>query len=157
MWTVEFGHLLRMACFELLRSFWLFLEAPLVLARCTAYGRWRFHPGLFPCYALHGSILSIDNLHCQNRVLVNACPMCLADEEIVDHLLLRCKVAQAVWSSVFRWFDCCWTFLVILVTSFQHGTCGPTLLEARLCGGLPSLQWFVLFGKSKTKLYMLWG
>lgn len=64
----------------------------------------------FGWLALHGSILSMDNLRQRNRILANACPMCLADEELVDHLLLRCKVAQALWTSVVRWFGCWWTF-----------------------------------------------
>lgn len=34
--------------------------------------------------------------------------MCLADEEIVDHLLLNCKVALGLWSAVLCWFGCGW-------------------------------------------------
>lgn len=32
---------------------------------------------------------------------MNACNMCLADEETVDDLLLRCKVTHALWSHAF--------------------------------------------------------
>lgn len=45
------------------------------------------------------------NLRRPKRVVLNACPMCLADEEIVD-LLLRCKFGQALLSHVLRCFDC---------------------------------------------------
>lgn len=42
-------------------------------------------------------------------MVVNACPMCLAGEETLDHLLLSCKVAQALWRSVLiRLFGCSW-------------------------------------------------
>lgn len=47
----------------------------------------------FGWIALRGEILTMDNLHRRKKIIVNACPMCLADEA-VDHLLLRCRVAQ---------------------------------------------------------------
>lgn len=34
--------------------------------------------------------------------------MCLADEGIVDHLLLHCKVVHGVWSAVLSWFGRGW-------------------------------------------------
>lgn len=39
-------------------------------------------------------------------IIVNACPMCLNDEENVDHLPLNCRVAQGLWSILFSWFGC---------------------------------------------------
>eukprot|EP00268_Persea_americana_P005879 TRINITY_DN1202_c1_g1_i3.p2 TRINITY_DN1202_c1_g1~~TRINITY_DN1202_c1_g1_i3.p2 ORF type:complete len:128 (-),score=24.38 TRINITY_DN1202_c1_g1_i3:48-431(-) len=44
---------------------------------------------------------------------------CLASEESVDHLLLNCKVAQAVWTSVLVWFDCSWTLSCSLHHLFE--------------------------------------
>lgn len=61
----------------------------------------------FGWLALRSKILTLDNLQRRNRILVNACPMCLANEESVD-LLLRCKVPQALWTSLLKWFDCSW-------------------------------------------------
>lgn len=43
---------------------------------------------------IHGRILMMDNLRRRNVIVVNACPLCLSDEESVDHLLLNCKVAR---------------------------------------------------------------
>lgn len=49
---------------------------------------------------LCGGILNMDNLLRRKKILVIACPMCLANEETVDHLLLNCKVAQGLWLAV---------------------------------------------------------
>ena len=55
-----------------------------------------------------GSILTIDNLVLRHLPLVNWCCMCQCDEEIVDHLLLQCKFAYALWSEVFLIFGIQW-------------------------------------------------
>lgn len=47
--------------------------------------------------ALHGGILTMDNLHKRKIIIVNACPMCLAGEQTVYHLLLFCKMEQGLW------------------------------------------------------------
>ena len=54
--------------------------------------------------AARGGILTIDNLVKKNLPLVNWCCLCRCDEETVDHLLLRCKFAHALWSEVFLMF-----------------------------------------------------
>ena len=64
---------------------------------------------MFSWLALRGGILTVDNLHLRKKIIVNACPMYLADEESVDHLLLNCKVAKGLWSKVLNWFHCNWT------------------------------------------------
>ena len=46
--------------------------------------------------ALLGGILTMDNLKRRLVVIVNACLMCLAGEESIDHLLLNCSVPLAV-------------------------------------------------------------
>lgn len=50
----------------------------------------------------------MDSLHHRKEVIVNACPTCLAEEEIVGQLLLNCKVVQGLWSAVSNWFGCSW-------------------------------------------------
>ena len=50
-----------------------------------------------------GGILTIDNLVKKNLPLVNWCCLCRYDEETVDHFLLDCKFARALWSEVLCW------------------------------------------------------
>ena len=52
----------------------------------------------------------MDNLKRRGKILVNACPMCLEDEETIDHLLLRCNSATKIWNNIISWFGCSWVF-----------------------------------------------
>ena len=61
---------------------------------------------VFSWLALRGGILTMDNLCRRRKIIVNAYPMCLADEESVDHLLLNCRVAKGLWFEVLSWFHC---------------------------------------------------
>ena len=38
----------------------------------------------------------MDNLRQSGKIVVNCCPMCIGDEESVDHHLLNCNVAQLI-------------------------------------------------------------
>ena len=58
--------------------------------------------------AARGGILTIDNLVKKNLPLVNWCCLCRFDEETVDHLLLHCKFAYALWSEVLIMFGVQW-------------------------------------------------
>lgn len=58
----------------------------------------------FGWLALDSGVLTM-NLCQQKRILINACLMCLADKETKDHLLLRRRVTQALWSDILGWFD----------------------------------------------------
>jgi hypothetical protein len=39
--------------------------------------------------------------------VVNRCWLCKSDGESVDHLLLHCGVANALWNVIFSWFGLC--------------------------------------------------
>jgi len=60
---------------------------------------------IFRWLALRKRILTMDNLRRRGRIVVNGCQMCLREEEFVDHLMLHCKTAQAIWRSVVGWFE----------------------------------------------------
>ena len=58
--------------------------------------------------AVHGQILTLDNLMLKRRILVNRCYMCHRNEETVDHLLLHCPVAHSLWLYMFQIFGIQW-------------------------------------------------
>jgi hypothetical protein len=55
-----------------------------------------------------GKILTLDNLHKIGIIVVGWCCMCKHSVESVNHLLLHCEVAQALWSVLFSLFDVTW-------------------------------------------------
>jgi hypothetical protein len=71
-----------------------------------------------------GKVLTLDNLRKRYVIMVDRCCMCKRNGESVDHLVLHCNVASALWSTLFTrfgmsWvmarrvidlFACCWTF-----------------------------------------------
>ena len=64
---------------------------------------------MFRSHPIHFSN-TMDNLTRRGKILVNACPMCLEEEETVDHLTLNCRVANMIWNSVLGWFSYSWAF-----------------------------------------------
>ena len=64
----------------------------------------------FGWLVLHNGVLAMDNLLKRREIMVNACAMCLVDEENVDHLLVNCRVAMTIWRSVMKRFNYSWVF-----------------------------------------------
>ena len=63
---------------------------------------------VFGWLVLRRRILAMDNLKQRCKIVVNACPMCLEDEESIDHLLLWCNSAVKIQNTVISWFGCSW-------------------------------------------------
>ena len=66
--------------------------------------------------AVQDSILTIDNLVKRNLSLVNWCCLCRCNGETVDHLLLHCKFAHALWSELFLMFGLQWVMPRMVVS-----------------------------------------
>jgi hypothetical protein len=56
----------------------------------------------FACSAALGKIQTLDNLKKRYIIVINRCCMCKRSEETVDHLLLYCDVAFALWNAIFK-------------------------------------------------------
>jgi hypothetical protein len=50
----------------------------------------------------------MDNLRKRRVIVINRCCMCKRDGESVDHLLIHCDVASALWSVIFSHFGLAW-------------------------------------------------
>ena len=62
----------------------------------------------FAWEASWGRILTLDQLKKRGRALANRCFLCGEGEEIVDHLLVHCPVARAVWELLLVIFEKAW-------------------------------------------------
>jgi hypothetical protein len=62
----------------------------------------------FAWTAASSKIPTIDNLRRRGMIVVNRCWLCESDGESVDHLLLHCGVASALWNAILGQFDLCW-------------------------------------------------
>jgi hypothetical protein len=62
----------------------------------------------FAWFASLGKILTVDNLKKRHIVIVDRCCLCKRNGESVDHLLLHCDVASAMWNNIFTRFGMSW-------------------------------------------------
>jgi hypothetical protein len=62
----------------------------------------------FAWTAAHGKILTLDNLRKKRVIVIDRCCMCKMNGESVDHLLLHCEVARALWNAIFSRFSLSW-------------------------------------------------
>ena len=58
-----------------------------------------------------GKILTLDNLTKTGMSLVSWCCMCRSNGELVDHILIHCDVAYALWGVAFQIFRIQWIML----------------------------------------------
>ena len=79
-----------------------------VASNCPWKGVWKAkiprRVAFFVWTAVHGQILTLNNIMLRGRILVNRCCMCHRNEETVDHLLLHCPVAHTLWVYMFKIF-----------------------------------------------------
>jgi len=80
----------------------------------------------------------MDNLSKRRVNVIDRCCMCKKNGESVDHLLLHCEVARALWDVIFNRFSLSWVMLLRVVGLLAcWWTGGP--LEVLLYG-----RWFLL-------------
>jgi hypothetical protein len=70
------------------------------------FGGLRFCKGwpFFIWSAALGKILSMDNLQKWHVIVVDRCGMCKGIGESIDHFLLNCEIACAIWNVFFYRF-----------------------------------------------------
>jgi hypothetical protein len=61
----------------------------------------------FAWTAARGKIFSLDNIRRRGMVVVNRYWLCESDRESVDHLLLHCGAARALWNAFLAQFGLC--------------------------------------------------
>ncbi|XP_042974564.1 uncharacterized protein LOC122306191 [Carya illinoinensis] len=69
----------------------------------------------FTWAAALGKILTTDNLRKCRIIISYWCCMCKKEGESVDHLLLYCEIARALWSEVFSRLELNWVMLASVV------------------------------------------
>jgi hypothetical protein len=55
-----------------------------------------------------GKILTLDNHKRRQVIVVNRCCLCKLDGESVDHFLLYCEMAHALWNTILSRFGLSW-------------------------------------------------
>jgi len=62
----------------------------------------------------------MDNLRKRNLIVINWCYMCKKkSEESIDHPLIHCKTAYALWSSIFDLYGLKWVMTWRVVDLFK--------------------------------------
>jgi hypothetical protein len=72
----------------------------------------------FAWTAAQGKILTLDNLRKKRVIVIDRCCMCKMNGESVDHILLHCEVARALWNAIFSRFNLSWVMSLRVVDLF---------------------------------------
>jgi hypothetical protein len=92
--------------------------------------------------AAQGKILTLDNLRKRQVTVVNRCCLCKRDGESVDHLLIHCDIAQALWTALFSRFGLSWVMPLRVVDLFACWWTGGRSRNAVVWKMVPScLMW----------------
>ncbi|RVX20110.1 putative ribonuclease H protein [Vitis vinifera] len=62
----------------------------------------------FAWEASWGKVLTMDQLKKRGWAVANRCFMCCEEEESIDHILIHCSKARALWDLLFALFGVCW-------------------------------------------------
>jgi hypothetical protein len=96
----------------------------------------------FAWTAAQGKILTLDNLRKKRVIVIDRCCMCKLNGESVDHLLLHCEVACALWNAIFSRFSLSWVMPLRVVDLFACWWTGDHSRSAVVWKMVPScLLW----------------
>jgi hypothetical protein len=87
-----------------------------------------------------GKILTLDNFRKWHVIVINKCYMCKKTGESVDHFLLHCDVASALWSSLQSFRD----VLGYAQTGYRLACLLVVLWKANDCCGLENSAYLLL-------------
>jgi hypothetical protein len=86
----------------------------------------------FAWMVARSKIPTIENLQRRGMIVTNRCWLCESNGESMDHLLLHCRVANALWNVIFSRFGLCW----VMPGSVRE------LFACRWTGVIRGVQWF---------------
>ena len=96
-----------------MKLFYLIMAAPRAFIShfCLVWNPWvPTKVSFFAWEASWDIILTMDQLKKRGRALANICYLCDEGEETVDHLLVHCPMARAVWKLLLVIFRVSWVF-----------------------------------------------
>jgi hypothetical protein len=96
----------------------------------------------FAWTAALGKILTMDNLRKRHVIVIDWCCLCKRHGESVDHLLLHCEVASALWTTIFSRFGLSWVMPLRVIDLFASWWTGGRSQSAVVWKMVPScLMW----------------
>jgi hypothetical protein len=99
----------------------------------------------FAWTAAQGKTLTLDNLRKKRVIVIDKCCMCKMNGESVDHLLLHCEVARALWNAIFSRFNLSWVIPLQVVDLFACWWTGGRSQSAAVWKMVPRcLLWCLL-------------
>jgi hypothetical protein len=89
----------------------------------------------FAWSAILGKILTMDNLRKRHVIVIDWCYTCKKNREIVDHPLLYCEIACALWNTIFNNVGLVWvmpSWVVDLYGCWRAQGGRPQLMQYRV-------------------------
>jgi hypothetical protein len=107
----------------------------------------------FSWLAALGKIISLDNLRKCHVIVINRCCMCKKMKESVDHLLLHCDVAFALWYSLFNRFGLSWVMSRRVIDLLACWWSSGQSRSATVWKTAPTCLFWCLWGKRNNQSF----